>query len=164
MQYKNKIERLSLWRRPTKSSPIFAKLYTACSSWYAELRTFRLFEISLSVLKICEIFVFSFFLMCVLIWKTIFTKITVFILMLMLIADLLEISFTVQKISVTAFTFFNSAWPQCEVFLIKKQLLCLQNFVKWAVVMINHFCFLLQEAEIKSFDIFIFENKMKHST
>ena len=33
----------------------------ACSSLYAELRTFRIFEISLSVPKICEIFVFRFF-------------------------------------------------------------------------------------------------------
>ena len=36
-------------------------------------------------------------------------------------------------------------------FLIKTQLLCLQNFVKWAVVKINHFFFLLQEAKIQSY-------------
>ena len=62
-----------------------------------------------------------------------------------------EISFTVQRISVKAFTFFNSAWRQCGAFLIKKQLLCVETFVEWAVVKINHFCFLLQEAEIQSY-------------
>ena len=46
--------------------------------------------------------------------------------------------------------FFNSAWPQGEAFLIKKVLLWLQNIVEWAVVKINHFCFLLREAKIQS--------------
>ena len=37
-----------------------------------------------------------------------------------------EIYFTIQKISVKAFTIFNSI---------------LQSFVKWAAAKINHFCF-----------------------
>ena len=39
----------------------FRETSTACSSCYAEFRTFQIFEISLSVPKICEIFVFLFF-------------------------------------------------------------------------------------------------------
>ena len=39
----------------------FCENSMASSSLYAELRTFRIFEISLSVPKICEIFVFRFF-------------------------------------------------------------------------------------------------------
>ena len=31
-----------------------------------------------------------------------------------------EIFFTVQKISIKAFNFFNSAWSQCEAFLNQK--------------------------------------------
>ena len=36
----------------------FRETSTACSSWYAEFRTFRIFEISLSIPKICEMIVF----------------------------------------------------------------------------------------------------------
>ena len=73
---------LSLWRRHKKSLPIFAKLPVACSSWYAEFRTFRIFKISLSVPKICTI-LFLFF-KCVFIWKHILTNITVLIAIFML--------------------------------------------------------------------------------
>ena len=41
--------------------PDFRETSTPYSSWYAEFRTFLNFEISLSVPKICEIFVFLFF-------------------------------------------------------------------------------------------------------
>ena len=40
----------------------FRETSTAFSSKFAEFRTFRIFEISLSVPKLCEIFVFGFFL------------------------------------------------------------------------------------------------------
>ena len=39
----------------------FRETFTVNSSWYAEFKTFRIFEISLSVQKICEIFIFLFF-------------------------------------------------------------------------------------------------------
>ena len=40
----------------------FRESSTACSSWYAEFRTFRIFEISLSVQKLWKIFSFPVFL------------------------------------------------------------------------------------------------------
>ena len=40
----------------------FHETSTACSSWYTEFRTFRSFEISLSIQKLCKIFSFSVFL------------------------------------------------------------------------------------------------------
>ena len=46
------------------------------------------------------------------------------------------------------FLFFNSAIPLCEVFLAKTLLLHVENAVKWALVKIHNFCFLLEKAEI----------------
>ena len=40
----------------------FRETSTACSSWYAEFRTFRIFEISLSIQKLCKNFSFPVFL------------------------------------------------------------------------------------------------------
>ena len=58
------------YKQPEQNSPLtpadekyddFRETSTAYSSWYAGFRPFRLFEISLSVSKICKIFVFWFF-------------------------------------------------------------------------------------------------------
>ena len=52
----------------------FRETSTACFSWYAELRTFRIFEISLSVQNIYEMFLFSYFFNSVRLFENVFSR------------------------------------------------------------------------------------------
>ena len=81
-------------------------------------------------------------------------KITVFKLLFTLNSDQLEFLkylLPFKSYEWKHLIFFNSAWPQCEAFLANFRLLRVQNVVEWALMKINHFCFLLQEAEMHSF-------------
>ena len=84
----------------------------ACSSLYAELRTFRIFEISLSVPKICKIFVSQFFLTVCAYLKTYlnenYSAYRTFYAEFRTVG-IFKISLTVQKSIMKAFNFFNSA-------------------------------------------------------
>ena len=84
----------------------FRETYIACSSWYAEFRTFRFLKISLSVPKICDIFVF--FNSACLFENIFLQRFTVLIAIVMLNSHPLEFLryLLPLKISVKAFSFF----------------------------------------------------------
>ena len=138
----------------------FCETSLACCSWYAEFwgRIFRNFFEFLRYLYPFQIHAkfssFVFFKQCVFVWRHIFTKITVILVIFMLNSDPLEFLRYIlpfKRYQLKHLLFFNSVWPKCEAFFADFRLLHIQKVGEWALMKINQFCFLHQKAEMHSF-------------